>query len=389
MSLISLASLLVQETKAQIYARGLAVATSLGLRVTSWAAGDSTRSLYHFLSETLSILEAQVAGFVGSGFLDYSEGEWLTLLAKQVFGVTRVSATYAATTVTLTNNGGGYYEIEVGDVTAQHATSGKTYRNTSAGILASWSGVGAKPTLDLDFVADEIGADSTAEANEISVMVTGLLGVTCDNASAAVGLDEEEDAALKDRCRAKLGIISPNGPRDAYDYVVRSPELTGTTEITRSRTIDDSTTGDVAIYVAGPSGGVSGAAVTAAQAAVIKWAGPLCTTPVVASASTVTFAVTYEVWLYDSVNEDSATIEAKIAADLLDMFVARPVGGDVIGAGAGKMYTSLIAATIKASYPAHTFRVSLSFPAADTTLGSDDVPALGTVTGTVHLEPAP
>ena len=51
----SLASLIVAETKAEIYARGLAMATALGLPVTSWAPGDPTRSLYFYLAETLEI----------------------------------------------------------------------------------------------------------------------------------------------------------------------------------------------------------------------------------------------------------------------------------------------------------------------------------------------
>ena len=103
----TLTDMLTTETKAAIYARGLAVAQALGLNVTSWVAGDPTRSLYHFLSNILETLEIQVAGYVSSGFLDYATGNWLTLLAEQLYGVTRTEATYASTTVRLTNGGGG------------------------------------------------------------------------------------------------------------------------------------------------------------------------------------------------------------------------------------------------------------------------------------------
>ncbi len=390
MSLIALASLLIQETKTQIYTRGLAIATALGLRVTSWSPGDPTRSLYHFVSEVLSILEVQVAGYISSGFLEHAAGDWLTLLAKQLFNVDRVEATYAGAVVTLTNNGGGYYEIAVGDVTAQNASTGKTYRNTSAGTLQSWSGAGPNPTLDLDFAADEIGADSTAGATEIDTLVTSLLGVTCENASAAVGLDAEEDEPLRERCRAKLGLLSATGPKDIYDYVVRTPDLTGTTEITRSRTSADTTTGDVTTWVAGPSGAVSAGAVTLAQAAVIEWAAPLCTTPTVKNASALVIAITYELWLYDSVGETEADIEEKVEDDLAAALATRPIGGDVItgGGGVGKLYGSFLEATIKASYPGHIFRVSVTVPAGDTTMAENDVASLGVVTATVNLEPA-
>lgn len=380
----SLASLLVTESKAAIYARGLSVATSLGLDVTSWVAGDPTRSLYHFVSTALEAVDLQVSGYVASGFLDYAAGDWLTLLAAQVFGVTRVDATFAETTVTLTNSGGGIYVIAAGDVRVKSSLSGKTYTNATGGTLAGVS------TLDLTFVADESGSGSSAGATEINTMVTAMLGVTCSNATAAVGLDAETDSSLRDRCRAKLGMLSPNGPRDAYNFVVRSSDLTGVTDITRSRTTSDSPTGAVTVYVAGASGAVAGASVTAAQAAVEKWAAPLCITPTVSNCVGVTVAVTYQVWLYSSVGVETAAIEAAIQTALEQMFAARPIGGDVIApATTGKLYQSLIASTIRNVYPAHTFRVSVSSPAGDTSLAINEVAVLGAVTPTVTMEVDP
>lgn len=382
----TLASLLTVETAAQIYARGLAVATGLGLAVTSWVVGDPTRSLYHYLAEVLETLEINVAGYVASGFLDYATKDWLTVLAKQVFGVDRVEATFATTGVTLTNGGGGLYTIAVGDVTVKASGTGKTYTNTSGGTLAS----GPATTLTLDFAADEAGASSSAGAGTIDTMVTTMLGVTCSNALAAVGLDAEEDEALKDRCRAKLGMLSPNGPRDAYDFVVRSSALTGVSEITRSRTIADSLTGNVTTYLAGASGPVSGAAVTAAQAAIEKWAAPLCITPTATNSSSVSVAVTYELWLYDSVGETGATILATVLSSLQAMFRTRPIGGDIANnTPPGKLWKSLIESTIREAYPNHAFRVSVPVPAGDTTLAINEVAALGVVTGTIHLEAAP
>lgn len=380
----SLASQLIEETKAEIYARGLALASALGLNVTSWAPGDPTRSLYHFVSEILEALEINVAGYVSSGFLDYATGDWLTLLADQVFGVERVEATYASTSVTLTNAGGGVYVIAEGDIVARNSATGKTYTNTSGGTLA---GLG---TLTLDFTADEAGADSSSGATDIDELVNGPLGVTCSNATAAVGLDEEDDASLRTRCRAKLGTLSATGPRDAYDFVVQSSDLTGVTDITKSRTIADSTTGNVTVYVAGASGAVAAGSVTAAQAAVEEWAAPLCITPTVVNCANVTVPVTYQVWIYTSVGETTATIEAAIQTKLEELFAARPIGGDIISpATTGKLYQSLIAATIRAAYPDHTFRVVVSSPAGDTALAINECAVLGTVTPTVTLEVDP
>lgn len=387
MSLVSLASLLVQETKAKIYARGIAIAQSLGVDTTSWVTGDPTRSLYHFLSEVLETLEVNVAGFVASGFLDYATGDWLTLLAKQVFNYDRGAATYASCTVELTNGGGGLYVIAAGDVTVRSATNGKTYRNSTGGTLAS----GAGQKLSLTFVADEAGAASSATVGTITTMVTNYIGVTCSNTTAAIGTDQEKDASVRDQCRAKLGMLSPNGPRDAYNFVVRSSALTGVTDITRARTVGDSTTGNVTTYVAGSNGAVAGASVTAALAAVTKWAAPLTITPAVNNAGEVVVNIVYELWLYSTVGVTNAVIESKIVTDLTAMFAARPIGGDIIApASSGSLYHSLIESTIKAAYPDHIFRVALTTPAGDTALSIGAVAKLGTVTATaIHQEAAP
>ncbi len=379
-----LISQLVKETKAQIYARGLTVATALGLNVTSWVAGDPTRSLYWFLAEVLSILEVQVAGFIASGFLDYAEKGWLTLLAWQFYRVERVGATFAVSPITLTNVGGGYYDLEPGAVTVKNPTTGKTYTNTSPIVLT----LGSEVTVN--FEADEIGSASSAGAGELNTLVTGLLGVTVTNPTAVTARDEEPDPDLRERCRAKLGSLSPNGPRDAYDFVVRTPELTGVDEITRSRTDADSSTGDVTVYVATASGAVSAPALAAALAAVKKWATPQCVTPHVVNCSGLVIAVTYEVWLYASVGESEAAIKAKIADALDAMLLARPIGGDVIApATTGKIYQSLIAATIRAAYPNHIFRVAVTNPTGDTALAVNQVVTAGVHSGTVHLEDDP
>ncbi len=383
----TLTSMLITETKAALYARGLAVADALGISTTSWAAGDPTRSLYHFVAEGLEALEVNVAGYMASGFLDHAEGDWLTILAEQVYRVTRVEATFATVTIKLTNAGGGLYVVEDGDVVVKDSTGGMTYTNTEGGTLAS----GAGEELELSFTADLAGSDGTAAAGDIDTLVTTMLDVTCTNDLAAVGLDAESDADLRTRCRAKLGMLSAAGPRDAYNFVVRSSDLTGVSDITRSRTVGDTTTGVVTVYVASASGAAAGASVTAAQAAVEEWAAPVCITPTVTNASVVSVPVTYEIWMYDSVGELTADIEAAIETALGVMFAGRPIGGDVISpATTGKLYQSLITSTIKAVYPSDTFRVVVTAPAGDTALTIGQVATLGAVTCTaVHQEATP
>ncbi len=382
----SLTGLLIQETKAAIYNTALTVATSLGLPVDSWQVGDPTRSLYHVLAEKLETIEANVVGYIKSGFLDHATGEWLKLLAEQVYGVTVPEATYATTTVVLTNTGTeGPYVIDAGDLTFASAVTGKTYRNTTGGTLA----VGPATTLSVTVLADEAGSDSSAGAGEITTLVTALQGVTCTNATAAVGVDEQDESVTRQDCRDKLDFLSPDGARGAYSYVARNPDYGGTSAITRTRVYGDSTTGIVTMYLAGPSGGSSAADVALATTAVVTWATPLCMTPVVSAATNLTIAVTYELWLYQSCNLTVTEVRAEVLTALQDLFAVRPIGGDVVApATTGKIYQSDILATIVKAIP-QGFRASVTAPSGDTSLTNGQVGVLGTVTGTIHLETDP
>ena len=379
--LLDIATLLVQETKASIYSTALGVATTLGLPVTSWQPGDPTRSLYHVLATKLAALDVAVTPYIRAGFLESAEGAWLKLRAKQSFNVVATEATYASTDVVLTNGGGGdYSDIEIGDLTFKNTTTGKTYRNTTAGDLLPGPGT----TLTLTVTADEAGSDSSAGVGEIDDLVTTLLGVTVANAAAATGLDEEEDAALQQRCLDKLGSLSPNGPAAAYAYVAVTPALSGTTAVTRTRVYPDSATGDVLVYLAGADGAVAGGDVTLVESGIVTWSTPLTITPTIASAVSVPVAVTYSLWIYESVGETQSVIVTAIGVALTAMLRRRPIGGDIIPpALTGSLYKSMIDSTIRGTYPNHTFRVTVSAPVGDTALDNDDVATLGTVTPTV------
>jgi phage-related baseplate assembly protein len=379
--MLTLSDLLTRETRASIYAKGLSIATSLGLPVTSWTAGDPTRSLYHFASEVLETLETVAYAYVGSAFLDFSEGAWLTLLARQVYNVDRVEATVASCQVRLTNAKGGVYTFGIGDVRVKSSTSGATYRNTSGGTLTSGPG----STLTLDFEADVAGSDSSSGLAEIDEMVTVYPGVTAENITVAVGIDEESDQALRERCRDKLGSLSPNGPRDAYSFVALSPMLTGTTEVTRSRVYPDSDTGDVLQYIAGASGAVGSGVVSAVTDAIVRWATPWCVTPTVLSATAVPVDVTAAVWVYAEDGREAEDIEDAAETLLEQMIARRPIGGDIIPpATTGALYMSLIKATIR-GVSEYAFRVDLSAPAANVALTNGQVATLGAVTITVNV----
>lgn len=380
----SLASLLLQQTQAVIYNGILSIATTLGLPTTSWQPGDPTRSLFFAESSLLEQLETIVVSYIQSGFLDYASGMWLQILAQQVYGVQVPAATFAETDVVLTNTGGGFFDLGPGDVTVSNSTTGVTYHSTTGGTL---DGSGA--TLTITVVADVAGSAGSSGSGEIDTMITGLDGVTVTNPDAAVGIDTWSDETVRQQCRNFLGSLSPNGPAAAYSFVALNSTLTGISTISRVRVYDDSDTGDVTVYVAGPSGAVSSPDVAAVQAAVEQWATPLCITPTVISANAVTVNVTYSIWLYQSVNQTSSQIQAAILSALGQALALRPIGGDVIPPSGGMLYQSFLQDTIADVFPEQTFRVVVSLPSGDTSLGLGDVAELGVVTPTVTLIPDP
>jgi len=375
----ALATLLLSETKARIYARGLLIGAALGLPVSTWQPGDPTRSDYHFISEILEVTSGIAASLARSGFLDEAQDLWLEVKAEQDFGVVSIDATFASASCLLTNGGGGEFVLEAGDVTVSNSTTDKTFTNVTGGTLKR--GVGQ--TLALDFVADEAGSESTSAAGEIDELVTQLRTVTVSNAAAAVGVDKETEAALRTRCRDKLGALSPNGPRDGYAFVGKSSDLTGSTEVTDVRVYDDSDTGDVLVYLRGASGAVSAAAVDAVTTAILSYATPLCITPTVATAVNVVAPITYQLWVYSADSRELAEIEAAVESALVALFLARPIGGDITPpALVGSVRKKLIEATIKGASP-YSYDVLVTLPATDVALTNIQVAVLGTLIATV------
>jgi hypothetical protein len=353
---------------------GLGVAQAAGLVVTSWRTGDPTLSQFKFLATVLSQSDSIVASFIRAGFLSTSQGDWKTVVAREMYGVDRTEATFATPTVTLQNVGGGFYVLEPGDVTVKASATNATYHSTSGPLdpttLAPLTALSAGVTALFQLTADEAGSASSAAVNEIDTLISSLLKVNVVSSTAAVGLDAQDDTELDAECNGTLGPLSSNGPADAYVGVCLNPKLTGVLDINRAVAIDDSDTGDVTIYVASASGTASGPSVAACLAAVTKWATPLGHTPTVLSATALPIAVT-------------GTLEGVLPADYLAtstaalgvLFAALPI----CGADPEDVATSLITAAIHAQIAAIT-GVNLSAPAANVTLSTGQVPTLGVVT---------
>jgi hypothetical protein len=374
----------VDEAKASIYA---AIAAT-GVDTTLWKPGAPTRTMIAALAIVLAALSSLQALIGKMGFLALAEGEWLTQKAFFDFDVERDAGAFATGEVVLDNAGGGVHSGGVDDLVVVNTSTGKTYRNTAAFSIAAF-----ETGVVVPIQAVELGTDSNAAAGEIDDFETALLGVSVTNPAAVVGRDEESDPELQTRCSAKTGTLSPNGPRDAYSFVALSAvRLDGTSVgVTRVRSVADGD-GNVTVYVANASGAITGTSgdpetdLGAVHDAIQTQAVPLAVTETTVAATNEVIAITYEIWLRDTLGKTEALVEEEIEGELESFVSSYPIGGFVIEPDPGKVYLSAIETVIGSVYPDHTIKLVVSLPAGDTTLAINEVPVPGTIVCTnVHF----
>lgn len=378
-------------TRAEVQQSIYDVLATLGVNTTSWKSGAVVRTMLVCVSSILSALSELEAEIAKSGFLAEAEADWLTLVARFVYGIERIDATFATGLVTLENSGGGVYEFDPDDLIFSNADTGATYRNTEA------VSIGAMQAVSVPVQATQAGSIGNAGAGQIHDMTTVVLGVTCSNPSALVGTDAESDAQLRDRCSMRLGALSPMGPWDAYASAVRNATRPDGSSIgvTRIRIVKDGY-GVVKTYLAGSSGAIEGDAedpssdLGIANEAIQRNAAPLAVNAQTYSARNHPIDVTYEVWMYNTSGMTEDDIRATIQRALEDFMRGQPIGGNVVGSELGKVYVSAIQTAIFRAIPGVIFDVDVLDPAADVELEADEVPVAGAaVAMPIHQEPPP
>lgn len=368
----------VDEATSTIYA----ALAAKGANTTVWKAGSPLRTVIAALAIILAAFSRFQAVLAKSGFLSEADDAWVRLIALYVYGVTPEDGTAATGQVTLTNAGVGVYTKAAGELIVANA-AGKTYRNTSA--ISSF-GAG---TLVVDIIADEVGSASSTGAATITTLVTPLPGVTCTNATALVGTDDENAASIRLRCAEKLGTLSPNGAPDAYAFIARSTKRADGSAIgvTRVRTIPDGI-GGIDCYLADADGGITDSGdIATIDSALQSQCVPRAITLRTHGAGTTAIAVTYEIWIPTTVSQTDAEVQAAILS-ALEVFVGtRPIGGDVISPATGKVYLSALEGIVGAAVRDSdgdpvALKWAVTVPSGDTSIASTYAPALGTVTCT-------
>lgn len=394
--MIALSDLLVPASTEDMINTINSVLGSLGIPYASWRPNGPMSSLRRGVAMALSGVSSLVARATGSGFLDTAQfdpitGGWLALLAQSVYGVTWQGPNFASGPITLTNTGGGVFNVLPQTLLVQNPITGKQYRNVDAFALTSVGQV-VTPT----FEAIEAGSASTSATGAINAWVTSstLTGVTVGNAAPLIGSDGQSASDLITACKNKLSSLSPNGPKDAYAFIALSDPTTipilvkfGLTTqtsqpITRAIAVADPDTGIVNVYLATASGPPSDPDLAIVNTRIQAVCVPLCVRAFVQGAVPVVVPVTYEAWLKNS-GLDTAGAESVFATALANYVASLPIGGYTIPPdSSGSLKVNTLEGVLFGATPGVLEAV---VSGSDFVLDEYEVPVLGTITPTVNL----
>lgn len=373
MSAISVQQLLIPVTAAQARANAVTALIAMGIRADLWRVGGSLSTMLTVVTAAYAMFTVLFGQAVASGFLTTASGNWLTLLAQYVYGVTRPPATFASGNLTLTNTGGGVYNFAVGAAVFLDSTSKQTYTNSVPVAL------GALSTQTIGVTCTVAGSIGSAPPGEIDTVQTAMLGVTCGNATAVSGSDALSDPGLVALCLAKLGSLSVRGPRNAYAFAVSVAvnAITGAPVNINRQTISRSShTGTVSIVVASPSGApdpedVAGVVIsieTGVPGLQPPFSGvrPDCVTVNVSGAAAVVYSPTITVWANAAPGLVASALEESIAQSVATYISEYPVGGVTTDVGTGLWGSGIEGAVGAAVNTSFSSTVSAQITAAGT-----------------------
>lgn len=332
----TLADLLNPRTREGWRTELLSRLSGLGFRATSWASGSVPRTLVELVAWGLADVQAAIAAIASGVLLDLSTGRWLTLLAHGHYDLDRIPAGFAEGFVEVACSAdAGPYSLSAGSIWCGIQASG--IENAVRFVSTETVTVNPGDTKRVAVKAESPGARFNAANGAIDFLFTPLPGLTVTNPAVGgtgtwldvPGVDEEDDQALRDRCRAKWATLSFVGATDLwYEFVARSAVSTlgVSAGVTRVRIVPGPGDGTLRVICAGSAGPLGGTAVAWVQA-YIDARKPPTDTPTAASASGVTVALagTLRVLAAQNTAANRAAVLAAIAALQATLDIGAPV----------------------------------------------------------------
>lgn len=236
--MLTLQQLINPVTEEQALTTILTVLSQLGFQATSWAPNAIQRITAQLAARIWSQVTNIVAEIAAGGFTGLASGGWLTLVAKHFYVVDRIEASSTIGQFTLTSSAGApVHTWAAGDIIVADAPIGSA--NANSFTCTAGGSLGPSASLSLEFEADVAGAAANIATGATLYLWTPLVGVTVTNPAygtlttwiTTVGLDEESDTRLAQRCTLKWSALTYGNINGAYEYwaLTALPTLTRVT----------------------------------------------------------------------------------------------------------------------------------------------------------------
>lgn len=321
----TVSDLITAKSRDTLFEEGLSVAQGEGLPTTAWQAGSVPRTLLKADATALADLHATQAAIAKGAFLDDSEGPWLTLHAASRFQVTRVAATFNEGTVVVTvASGAGPHTIAAAGLLVTDGVRRWRSTNTTAVTVTSAA------TTNFTVRAEGPGSAYDVTNDTIDQVVSpALAGLSVNNPSSSwitlSGADEESDASVRARCRAKWSTLGRGANLDAYAYWATTCPDAET--ITRAKVVAGSGDGTLIVYIAQATAVPAGGQAATVQAWV-NGQKPVTDTVTVTAATAATITVTGSV-RFTAATYDTAAAHTAIENAVAAYITARGFGETV------------------------------------------------------------
>jgi len=252
----TLDELITRQTDAQAFERIMKRLVDANFPITDWQPGGVARTLVEMGARESSFFSTAQVMTARSGFLSTAAGGWLTLFAREMYGLERYEARFTEGEVTLHDaKSEGPFGIEPGQLWFSDGML--RYTNTTGGLLEQGG------ELVVSVRAENAGAAYNVANNTIHTMLTPLVGVTAINTVTtgttwitSPGSDDESDTLLRERCRARWATLGIGANSDWYIYYARNghPLADQVTQVLVKT--DPSGINKVTLTLAGPNGQV-------------------------------------------------------------------------------------------------------------------------------------
>ncbi len=334
---LSVSDLMTPASVSAWNAQLLAMGSVVGIQATAWQSGGVARSIIAIVANALQAGDQVVSTMNQGGFgstaaqitIDPSVNPgagpgWLDFWG-QSRAVTRLPPTYASGPVLFTSTNaasqGPYAPLTFH---VANSLTGATYSNTSALTIAP------NTTTTAIFQADIAGPASSSPPAGINALVNALPGISVTNTVSLVGSNAESNANYLNRCLLQLGMLSPNGPSSAYQFVAQSATqspFSATLQggpITKCYTQINTSTGLVQVFIANAGGTPSTADIAAIQAVIFAYCVPNAVTAQIFGA--VSYGVGIAVTVFCS-SQYLSTVAATCQVAITNYFAGLPLNG--------------------------------------------------------------